>query len=296
MLSFLHKHLLLIIGILALAFVFTEAVFALPVRFITWEPERLAPSSVAPGEEMTYTATFTPSFPMPKVGAVTALLTGPAADFLTSLTIALPPETKNTLHRGTDVPVRLSVRVPLGATVGSYPGTLTLRYGEDGLRVLFAPDLAVDITVSTVPVPPDPGKAGKETIAGIDANANGVRDDVERFIVFSYPDLTPEHENTRNALFQYAGAAQEGLLVAEDKEAARATSEELQHSLDCLRFVIKDLERVSETQTLVQAHVLNTVERTRANSRFSSQLSGKVFKGTPRDQLAEQCQFIVLDL
>jgi len=231
---------------------------------------------------------------MPKVGAVTALLTGPAADFLTSLTIALPPETKNTLHRGTDVPVRLSVRVPLGATVGSYPGTLTLRYGEDGLRVLFAPDLAVDITVSTVPVPPDPGKAGKETIAGIDANANGVRDDVERFIVFSYPDLTPEHENTRNALFQYAGAAQEGLLVAEDKEAARAAGEEVLRSLGCLRLALGGLEAMDTPQELVQAHTLNTVARTKARSKFDSQLSGKVFDDLSDAELASSCDFLIL--
>jgi hypothetical protein len=83
-------------------------------------------------------------------------------------------------------------------------------------------------------------------------------------------------------------------MNAGDKELARATSEGLQHSLDCLRFVVQDLERVSEAQTLAQAHVLNTVERTLANSRFNSQLSGKVFKGTPRDQLGAQCEFPVL--
>ena len=295
MIAFFRRHLALALGTLAVAlFLISEAVFALPVRLLAWEPKYLAPPSIPPGEEMTYTATFTPALPVAAAQILTASLTGPAADFLTSLTIELPPETKHTLRRGTRVPVRLSVRVPPGATVGSYRGTLTLRYGEGGPKVFFTPELSVDLTISTVPVPPDPGKAGKETIAGIDANANDVRDDVERFIVFSYPDLTPEHENTRNALFQYAEAAGEGLMVAEDKEAARETSAELQHSLDCLRFVIEDLEHVSEAQALVQAHVLNTVERTRANSRFNSQLSGKVFKGTPRDQLGTKCQFPVL--
>jgi len=292
MLSFLRRHLIISLGTLVLAlFLLSEAVFATPVRFITWEPERLAPSSVAPGEEVTYTVAFTPSFPMPKVGTITASLTGAAADFLTSLTIALPPETKNTLHRGTDVPVRLAVRVPLGATVGSYPGTLTLRYGENGLHVLFAPDLAVDLTVSTVPVPPDPGKAGKETIAGIDANANGVRDDVERFIVFSYPDLTPEQGNTRSALFQYAGAAQESLIVSDSKEESRALSADLLHALDCLRYISGDLDTADRMSAETEAHVLNTVRRSTAYSKFNSQLSGKVFEGTPVGELSSQCEF-----
>lgn len=37
-------------------------------------------------------------------------------------------------------------------------------------------------------LPPDPGEAGKQTIAGIDSNNNGVRDDVERHIYHAYPN------------------------------------------------------------------------------------------------------------
>ena len=293
MTHFFRTHLVFALGTLAVAlFLLSEAVFALPVRLLSWEPERLAPPSIAPGEEREYTAVFTPTLPVPKIGSLRASLSGPAADFLTALTIDLPPETKNTLRGGTAVPLRLAVRIPEGTTVGSYPGILTLRYGEGGLPLLFAPDLAVDLTVSTISVPPDPGKAGKESIAGIDANVNGVRDDVERFIVFSYPDLTPEHENTRNALFQYAEAAGEGLLVADDKEAARVAGEEVQKAVECGWFVMNnDINSASRAQNEITAQLLNTVARTKAHSRYSSQLSGKIFHLDSGPTSAENCQF-----
>ena len=294
MTHFLRKHLIVIFFILAFVFVLTEAVFALPVRLLTWTPSRLAPPSVAPGEETSYEVTFTPTLPVPMVRKLTAALTGAAAELVSSVAIDLPPDTKNTLPGGTSVPVRLSVRIPADTVVGSYPGTLTLRYGEGGLPLLFAPDLDVDLTVSTIPLPPDPGEAGEATIEGIDANTNGVRDDVERFIVFSYPENTPAHANTRNALFQYAEAAQEGLMVAEDKEAARATSEELLRSLGCLRLALGGLDAMDIPQELVQAHMLNTVARTKANSRFNSQLSGKVFDDLSDAELASSCNFPVL--
>ena len=35
-------------------------------------------------------------------------------------------------------------------------------------------------------LPPAPGKEGKKTLAGIDINHNGIRDDVERFVVMEY--------------------------------------------------------------------------------------------------------------
>ena len=38
-------------------------------------------------------------------------------------------------------------------------------------------------------LPPDPGAEADKTIAGIDANKNGIRDDVELAIFKEYPDL-----------------------------------------------------------------------------------------------------------
>jgi len=39
---------------------------------------------------------------------------------------------------------------------------------------------------TTIPVvlPPDPGEAGKATLTGIDVDRDGVRDDLQRYIIF----------------------------------------------------------------------------------------------------------------
>ncbi len=49
-------------------------------------------------------------------------------------------------------------------------------------------------------LPPDPGANADKTIAGVDANNNGIRDDVELAIFKAYPDSA----KTRAALLQYA--------------------------------------------------------------------------------------------
>lgn len=53
-------------------------------------------------------------------------------------------------------------------------------------------------------LPPDPGAEADKTVAGIDANKNGIRDDVELAIFKEYPDSA----KTRAALLQYALALQ----------------------------------------------------------------------------------------
>src|SRR3989338_7450616 len=53
-------------------------------------------------------------------------------------------------------------------------------------------------------VPPDPGAEADKTVQGIDANENGIRDDVELAIFKEYPNSA----KTRAVLLQYALALQ----------------------------------------------------------------------------------------
>ena len=53
-------------------------------------------------------------------------------------------------------------------------------------------------------LPPDPGEEADKTVAGIDANRNGIRDDVELAIFAEYPNSA----KTRAVLLQYALALQ----------------------------------------------------------------------------------------
>jgi hypothetical protein len=58
--------------------------------------------------------------------------------------------------------------------------------------------------VDPLPLPPDPGEAGKQTLAGIDSDNDGVRDDVQRYLGLTYPEST----STRSVLTQHAAAIQ----------------------------------------------------------------------------------------
>ena len=53
-------------------------------------------------------------------------------------------------------------------------------------------------------LPPDPGTRADDTVAGIDANENGIRDDVELAVFKEYPNSA----KTRAVLLQYALALQ----------------------------------------------------------------------------------------
>src|SRR3989338_99119 len=76
-------------------------------------------------------------------------------------------------------------------------------------------------------LPPDPGTAADATIAGVDGNENGIRDDVELAIFKEYPDSA----KTRAVLLQYALALQmevtqkivnEGTVIAVAQDSGRA--------------------------------------------------------------------------
>lgn len=68
------------------------------------------------------------------------------------------------------------------------------------------------IAADNITLPPDPGEAGKATLAGIDSDNDGVRDDVQRWIVINYPNS----QKTRAALVQEVKLDQQFLLNAAD--------------------------------------------------------------------------------
>ncbi len=72
-------------------------------------------------------------------------------------------------------------------------------------------------------LPPDPGAEADKTVAGIDANGNGIRDDVELAIFKEYPNSA----KTRAVLLQYALALQtEMTLPILNKETVTASIED----------------------------------------------------------------------
>lgn len=119
-------------------------------------------------------------------------------------------------------------------------------------------------------LPSDPGEAGNKTVEGIDANLNGIRDDVELAIFKEYPDSA----KVRAALLQYALVGQMILtqpflntvlateVIREHSRADTCVADSLVPRLspESIREW-SDLEKIDEYEKFVENIQFNTEER-----------------------------------
>lgn len=110
--------------------------------------------------------------------------------------------------------------------IARMPYVYEKRKTEEQVAKIHNTKLTMD-DVMGVNLPPAPGPDADKTIAGIDANKNGIRDDVELAIFKEYPDSA----KTRAVLLQYALALQmeavqpivnEGTVTAVAEDGGRA--------------------------------------------------------------------------
>lgn len=120
-------------------------------------------------------------------------------------------------------------------------------------------------------LPPDPGAEADKTVVGIDANKNGIRDDVELAIFKEYPNSA----KTRAVLLQYAMALQMEMIqpiintgtvtaVAEDGDRAYMCIGEITSRNDMTKFI----EVSKKLHGFVENRQLNTPERKKAQKDF----------------------------
>ena len=147
-------------------------------------------------------------------------------------------------------------------------------------------------------LPPEPNANGNDsTLLGIDVNGNGIRDDVERYIVKRYA-ADAKYPKTKTAIaLQYAWASQ--------KVLAQPTIESKKHidnALDCEFYWMsektKDMSGFESVKyhllhkvisdTTLRDKIFNTRERLEAKFAFNASLAGKVFGS--RRQGIESCQ------
>lgn len=83
--------------------------------------------------------------------------------------------------------------------------------------------------VHAAALPPDPGEAGRATLAGVDVNDNGVRDDLERHIAQHFGDDPRVRRAVANAVI----ATQQAILATDDDDS-RAAHAMLLHVGDCM--------------------------------------------------------------
>ncbi len=118
-------------------------------------------------------------------------------------------------------------------------------------------------------LPPDPGEAGKKTLEGIDSDNDGVRDDIQRYIVLN----NPESEKLRAGLFQMAQALQRVIIESSNKTASITNMNAVIRSRVCLRYFVSWEASVANMDELL-SEALNTKVRTQAFTEADIHNSG----------------------
>ncbi len=159
------------------------------------------------------------------------------------------------------------------------PGYFDKQKTDEQVVKIHATKLTLD-DVMGKNLPPDPGAEADKTIAGIDANKNGIRDDVELAIFKQYPDSA----KTRAVLLQYALALQ---MEVTQPIVNEGTVGEVANKEDRAIFCIANLiapEGEGRVLTVMQKYVaplskeqFNTETRTISHKKFYSYLkSGRI--------------------
>ncbi len=138
------------------------------------------------------------------------------------------------------------------------------------------------------PIPEDPGDKGNESLEGVDDNGNGVRDDVERFIL----EKLPENEALVQAAFDKAVVLQDiavtkfGDIDKEEREnVALELAKDLLEKDACLDAVdfklygysYKERKKMNDFNRKLKSKVFNTAGRYDNYIDFNGLLDGKSF-------------------
>ena len=145
------------------------------------------------------------------------------------------------------------------------------------------------IAVIDVYPPADPGEAGKATLAGIDADNNGVRDDIQIYAGEKYPASRVARAALQQAAIVYQEALEtvSDLLSSEEKIAAIA-SKQLK-AADCLSYVLGN-DAGAENAALI-GHVLNTPGRNAASVEFNKFFGGLMLRQISERERKAACSF-----
>ena len=149
------------------------------------------------------------------------------------------------------------------------------RYADTKTNVQVEKIHNTKLTMSDVlgeNLPLDPGVLADKTVQGVDANNNGIRDDVELAIFNAYPNSA----KTRAVLLQYALLLQtEATQPFINKETATVASEEYSRAFDCIGEIVpvssNDIHKIEAYINFVEDKQLNTKERKNIKLNFDNQ-------------------------
>jgi len=146
----------------------------------------------------------------------------------------------------------------LGLVIYRIPAVLEKQKTEETVTRIHAARLTLaDVMGENLPPPPDP-VLKDATIQGIDANGNGIRDDVELAIFEKYPDSA----RVRAALLQYAKALQMELVEVFNSETLVAAIQEEERADFCIAETAPQLSSSSSAEDMRKVFAL-TDQRSR---------------------------------
>lgn len=128
-------------------------------------------------------------------------------------------------------------------------------------------------------LPPDPGAEADKTIAGIDVNKNGIRDDVELAIFKEYPDSA----RIRAAELQYALELQNELNNVFNSETLVATIQEEGRGHLCIKNTVPP-RKVSDSSSTITSNLVlisaraNEVEELVVNTEMRKSKQKEIYQ------------------
>ena len=144
-------------------------------------------------------------------------------------------------------------------------------------------------------LPPEPNTVlNNSTLLGIDSNSNGVRDDVERWIVETYKDKHPIYIDIAMQ------AARAYKLVLEHPEKAKEIYPEVDKSIYCEGYYKYEAEFFNE-KNLIEINInnrhfrhkiyFNTKERMNTYRQYDTLLSGDSYTLLNGKEMKAMCDF-----
>ncbi len=120
-------------------------------------------------------------------------------------------------------------------------------------------------------LPPDPGPSNDLTLDGIDANLNGVRDDVERHIAENYRESARLRESLKSLATSYGNA----IGVRNSASESLALAHEFFANANCAEAIRPDtyLEALRD----IRRQFLDTLDRLGAFAQFGGHLAGETY-------------------
>jgi len=192
------------------------------------------------------------------------------------------------IKTGQEKEFSISISIPEDEPLDKYRGKLRIaNVAQDGSRKNIGSPFHIVFTIDKLVIndtlPPDPGELGKMTIEGIDADADGLRDDLQRYIAIKYQSS----EKLRRVMTDLAKANQDFILNVDNDTLFLEARKNSSRQLACLFYI--DPENSMNHFQKLRAKSYNTETRFDANIRGNSKLGGTIIT-LPENNKA-QCSF-----